>query len=87
MLKILFWIAGILGGILLLLLVLLILAMIPRVRVAVDKKPSEPLRLVLGYGIIRIPILPLPKKKEKTPAAQKTPPPKKKTKKDRKSVV
>ena len=81
MLKILFWIAGILGGILLLLLVLLILAMIPRVRVAVDKKPSEPLRLVLGYGIIRIPILPLPKKKEKTPAAQKTPPPKKKTKK------
>ena len=83
MLRIIAWIAGILGGILLLLLVLLLLLLLvllilllPRVRVEVDKIPAHPLRLVLGYGIVRIPILPRPKK-GKEPREKPEPPPKK----------
>lgn len=74
MLKILAWIAAALGGIALVLLALLVLALLPRARVVLDKPAEGALRLSVGYGFLRIPILPLPKKKGgKRPAAKPKP--------------
>lgn len=76
MFRMIAWAAGILGGILLLLLLLIFLLLCLKVQVFVDKIPGSPLRLLLQYGILRIPILPLPEKK-KTGKPPKKPPDKK----------
>lgn len=76
MLRIIAWAAGILGGILLLLLLLIFLLLCLKVQVFVDKIPHSPLRLLLQYGILRIPVLPLPKR-GKTGKQPKEPPDKK----------
>lgn len=76
MFRMIAWAAGILGGILLLLLLLMILLLCLKVQVFVDKVPDSSLRLLLQYGILRIPLLPRPKR-EKFPKPQKEPPEKK----------
>lgn len=63
MFKILAWAAAILGALALLLLLLIVLALLTRVRVDLDKPEGGPLRLVIGYGPLRLPLLPLRKKK------------------------
>lgn len=77
MLRILTSIAAAAGAVILLLVLLLLLALVPRVRVDVDKAQDGPLALALRYGWLRFRLLPR-KKKEKP---KKKPPAKPKPKK------
>lgn len=76
MFRMIAWAACILGGIVLLLLLLMIWLLCLKVQVFVDKAPGSSLRLLLQYGILRIPILPRPKR-EKPQKPPKEPPEKK----------
>ncbi len=62
--------ALVIGVVLLALIVLLLLALLPRVRVDVEKTQDGPLGLTVGYGWLRLRLLP---RKEKPKPAKKAP--------------
>ena len=62
--------ALVIGAVLLALIVLLLLALLPRVRVDVEKTQDGPLGLTVGYGWLRLRLLP---RKEKPKPAKKAP--------------
>ena len=62
--------ALVIGTVLLALIVLLLLALLPRVRVDVEKTQDGPLGLTVGYGWLRLRLLP---RREKPKPAKKAP--------------